>query len=143
MKRANGQRNSLKLTQSDYETLAQFRYLMRKFASFSDAAARKAGLTTQQHQALLAIRGFSGRERITVGELAERLNVRHHSVVGLVDRLASRDLVRRRRDAMDGRRVLLELGPKARILLAGLSQAHRIELRRLAPRLRQLLAHLE
>jgi DNA-binding MarR family transcriptional regulator len=143
MKRTSGQRNSPKLTQSDYETLAQFRYLMRKFASFSEAAAREAGLTTQQHQALLAIRGFSGRERITVGELAERLNVRHHSVVGLVDRLAGRALVRRRRDAMDGRRVLLELGPKGRILLAGLSQAHRDELRRLAPRLKQLLAHLE
>jgi DNA-binding MarR family transcriptional regulator len=143
MKRSSGQRNSPQLTQSDYETLAQFRYLMRKFASFSEAAARKAGLTTQQHQALLAIRGFSRRERITVGELAERLNVRHHSVVGLVDRLAGRALVRRRRDAMDGRRVLLELGPKGRILLAGLSQAHRDELRRLAPRLKQLLAHLE
>jgi DNA-binding MarR family transcriptional regulator len=143
MKRPSGQRNSPQLTQSDYETLAQFRYLMRKFASFSEAAARKVGLTTQQHQALLAIRGFSGRERITVGELAERLNVRHHSVVGLVDRLAGRALVRRRRDAMDGRRVLLVLGPKARILLAGLSQAHRDELRRLAPSLRQLLAHLK
>jgi DNA-binding MarR family transcriptional regulator len=143
MKRPNGRRNSWKLTQSDYETLAQFRYLMRKFASFSEAAARKAGLTTQQHQALLAIRGFSGRKRMTVGELAERLNVRHHSVVGLVDRLAGRALVRRRRDAMDGRRVLLELGPKARTLLGGLSQAHRDELRRLAPSLRQLLAHLE
>jgi DNA-binding MarR family transcriptional regulator len=142
MKRPNG-RHSPKLTHSDYETLAQFRYLMRKFASFSEAAARKAGLTTQQHQALLAIRGFSGRKCITVGELAERLNVRHHSVVGLVDRLVGRALVRRRRDAMDGRRVLLEFGPKARILLAGLSQAHRDELRRLAPSLRRLLAHLE
>lgn len=142
MKRSNRQRPSPKLKNSDYETLAQFRYLMRKFASFSEEAAREAGLTTQQHQSLLAIRGFPGRERITVGELAERLNVRHHSAVGLVDRLAGRSLVYRRRDPTDGRRVLLELGPKGRMLLAGLSQAHRDELRRLAPTLKRLLAQL-
>ena len=142
MKRSNGHRPSPRLQKSDYETLAQFRYLMRKFSSFSEEAARKASLTTQQHQALLAIRGFAGRERITVGELAERLNVRHHSAVGLIDRLAVRSLVYRRRDPADRRRVLIELGPKGRALLAGLSQTHRDELRRLAPTLKRLLAHL-
>jgi DNA-binding MarR family transcriptional regulator len=143
MKRSNGHHHSRKLTKSDYEALAQFRYLMRQFVSFSEAAAHEADLTAQQHQALLAIRGFPGRERITVGELAERLNVRHHSVVGLIDRLAVRDLVCRRRDAIDGRRVLLELSSKGRFLLAELSLVHRDELRRLAPMLKQLLAHVE
>jgi DNA-binding MarR family transcriptional regulator len=143
MKRSNGQHQSRKLTKSDYEALAQFRYLMRKFMGFSAAAAHEADLTTQQHQALLAIRGFPGRERITVGDLAERLNVRHHSVVGLIDRLAVRDLVCRRRDAIDARRVLLELSSKGQTLLAGLSLVHRDELRRLAPMLKQLLAHVQ
>jgi DNA-binding MarR family transcriptional regulator len=143
MKRSNGHHHSRKLTKSDYEALAQFRYLMRKYVGFSEAAAHEADLTTQQHQALLAIRGFPGRERITVGELAERLNVRHHSVVGLIDRLSVRDLVCRRRDAIDGRRVLIELSSKGRLLLAGLSLVHRDELRRLAPMLKQLLAHVE
>jgi DNA-binding MarR family transcriptional regulator len=143
MKRPSGHHRSLKLTKSDYEALAQFRYLMRRFSSFSEGAARGVGLTTQQHQALLAIRGFPGRARVTVGELAERLNVRHHSVVGLIDRLAARALVHRLRDATDGRRVLLELGPRGRKLLVGLSLVHRDELRRLAPILKRLLAHVE
>ena len=64
------------LTTADYRTLAELRYLLRRFAAFSEAAARRAGLTSQQHQALLAIKGFPGRERLAVGELAERLQLR-------------------------------------------------------------------
>lgn len=130
------------LVKADYETLAQFRYLLRQFAAFSEAAASAAGLTAQHHQALLAIKGFPLRERITIGELAERLNVRHHSVVGLVDRLVARRLVRRLKDSLDQRRVLVELTPKAQTLLAGLTAAHREELRRLAPVLKALLGRL-
>ena len=110
---------------------------------FSEDAARAAGLTAQQHQALLAIHGFPGRDRVVIGELAERLNVRHHSAVGLIDRLSAKALVRRRRDALDGRRVLIELTARGRSLLAGLSLAHRNELRRLAPLLIRLLAHVQ
>jgi DNA-binding MarR family transcriptional regulator len=132
-----------RLSKGDYETLAQFRYLMRKFMEFSAAAARKYGLTTQQHQALLAIQGFPGRRYVAVGELAERLGVRHHSVVGLIDRLAVKGLVHRRRDAIDGRRVWLELTSKGGGLLSGLSLVHREELRRLAPMLKRLLADVK
>ncbi len=131
------------LAKADYETLAELRYLMRRFAAFSEAAARGAGLTPQQHQALLAIRGFPGTHRASIGDLARRLNVRHHSVVGLVDRLASKGLLLRQVDQADRRRVLVALTDKSRTLLEGLSRAHRDELRRVAPMLRGLLASIE
>jgi DNA-binding MarR family transcriptional regulator len=132
----------LPLAKSDYETLAQFRYLLRQFAAFSEDAARRARLTVQQHQALLAVKGFPGREQVSIGELAERLNLRHHSAVGLADRLVARGLVRRVRDPGDRRRVLIELTARAQGLLARLSVAHRDELRRLAPLLTELLQRL-
>jgi DNA-binding MarR family transcriptional regulator len=69
----------------DYEALAQFRFRLRRFLSFSETAARNAGLTPQQHQALLAIKGFSSAEPVSVGELAEFLLVRHHTAVELVE----------------------------------------------------------
>ena len=130
------------LAKGDYETLAEFRYLLRKFGAFSEDAARRAGLTAQQHQALLAVKGFPGRDEVTIGELAERLNLKHHSVVGLVDRLMARNLIRRRHDEADRRRVMIAVTPKAEALLAGLTLAHRDELRRLAPLLQVLLRHM-
>lgn len=142
MKNAQPLPEAASLQKADYENLARFRYLLRRFGAFSEAAANRAGLTTQQHQALLAIKGFPSRERISIGELAQWLNVRHHSVVGLIDRLAARQLVRRTRDPTDQRRVRLELTPKAQALLAGLSAVHRDELRRLAPVLQALLGRL-
>ena len=69
------------ITKAEYETLAAFRYALRKFLHFSETAAQTAAVTPQQHQTLLAIKGFPGREQVTVGELAERLQLRHHSVV--------------------------------------------------------------
>jgi DNA-binding MarR family transcriptional regulator len=140
--RAGGRRRRQALTKADYETLSELRYLMRRFAVFSEAAARSAGLTPQQHQALLALRGFPGSGRATIGDLAERLNVRPHSVVGLVDRLVSKNLLRRQVDATDRRKVRVALTRKSQELLAGLSLTHRDELRRLAPLLRSLLARL-
>jgi DNA-binding MarR family transcriptional regulator len=131
------------LAKGDFETLAEFRYLLRQFGAFSATAARQAGLTAQQHQALLAIKGFPGREQVTIGELAERLNLKHHSVVGLVDRLTGRGLIQRRHDEEDRRKVRIELTPKAEALLLGLTLAHRDELRRLAPLLNELLRKLE
>jgi DNA-binding MarR family transcriptional regulator len=131
------------LRKADYEILAQFRSLLRQFTSFSERAAHAAGLTPQHHQALLAIKGFPGREQITIGELAERLNVRHHSVVGLVNRLVSQRLCERRTDLTDRRRVLIELTSRAEGILADLTLAHRDELRRLTPVLRALLSNLE
>ena len=130
------------LAKADYETLAEFRYLLRRFLAFSEEAALGSGVTPQQHQALLAIKGFRGRERITVGEFAERLGVRHHSAVGLVDRLAARGLVQRQADRADRRQVRLGLTRRAEALLARLSVAHRDELRRLSPLLRAVLRRL-
>lgn len=130
------------LAKADYESLAEFRYVLRQFAAFSEQAARAAGLTTQHHQALLAVKGFPGRERITIGELAERLNLRHHSAVGLVDRLVARRLLRRQRDPEDRRRVVLGITPTGQELLVELSLVHRDELRRLAPLLQSLLRRL-
>jgi DNA-binding MarR family transcriptional regulator len=129
------------LADADYERLAEFRHLLRRFVMFSEGAAEQAGLTAQQHQALLAIRGFGGDKPMTPGDLAERLGVRHHSAVGLVDRLLAKSLVERRTGPEDRRQVLLTLTPKAETLLAGLSAAHRDELARLAPLLQTLLRH--
>jgi DNA-binding MarR family transcriptional regulator len=130
---------SRRLSRADYQALAQLRYLLRRFAAFSEAAARRAGLTAQQHQALLAVRGFPGRSRVSVGELAQRLQLRHHSAVGLVDRLAARGLLRRHYDRADRRRVLLSVTPRGQAHLARLSRSHREELARLAPLLHSLL----
>ena len=131
------------LTDADYERLAEFRYLLRHFMIISEDAAEETGLTAQQHQALLAIKGFGGDRPMTVGDVAERLGIRHHSAVGLVDRLLSKSLVKRRTGAEDRRQVLLTLTPKAEALLAKLSAAHRDELKRLAPLLHTLLKHFK
>lgn len=125
------------LTEADYRHLAEFRFLLRQFLAFSEDAARKAGLSPQQHQALLAIRGSGGR--LTVGELAVRLAIKPNSAVGLADRLAEAELVMRRTDGKDRRRVELTLTPSANRKLSDLSQSHRAELKRLAPMLAPLL----
>jgi DNA-binding MarR family transcriptional regulator len=131
------------LRPADFRALAAFRYHLGRFLQFSAAAARRAGLAPQQHQALLAIKGFPGREQVTVGELAERLQLKHHSAVGLVDRLTDRGLVRRQRSAADRRRVLVALTARGERLLASLSASHRDELRRVGPEWRALLARLD
>jgi DNA-binding MarR family transcriptional regulator len=129
------------LTQADYRLLAEFRRLLREFLAFSEAEALDSGLSPQQHQALLAIKGFDGAT--TIGDLADRLSVHHNSAVGLVDRLVRIGLVIRQPDPADGRRVTLELTGAAEKLLAGLTVAHRDELRRLTPLLKPLLSKLE
>src|SRR5580704_6134705 len=96
---------SRQILKSQYEALAAFRFALRRFIRFSENAAQAAGITAQQYQALLAIKGFPGRDTITVGELAERLQLRHHSAVGLIDRLAAEKLVVRLPSAEDRRRV--------------------------------------
>ena len=130
------------LVPHDYEILAEFRYLLMRFAAFSEQAAHAAGLAPRQHQALLAIKGFPGGGEATIGELAERLGIRHHSTVGLVDRLVSRGYLVRRADRRDRRRTFLSLTASGEQALAGLSAAHRRELRRVAPLLKSLLGRL-
>jgi DNA-binding MarR family transcriptional regulator len=127
------------LSKSQYETLAAFRYALRQFLHFSEQAAHEAGLTPQQHQALLAIKGFPGRHRVTVSELAERLQLRHHSTVGLIDRLVLQRLVARAPSAQDHRQVFVQLTPRGEAVLARLSTAHSRQLRRIGPELKHLL----
>lgn len=131
-----------KLDKAQYETLAAFRYALRQFIHFSEDAAQSAGITPQQHQALLAIKGFPGRDSITVGELAERLQLRHHSAGGLVDRLVVEKLVSRAPSKEDRRRVLIRLTALGEKVLGKLSSAHREQLKRIGPKIQLLLGRL-
>ena len=123
------------LTLSDYQSLAELRYQIRKFLHFSEQAARNAGIEPRQHQLLLAIKALSGGVRPRIAVLAERLQLRHHSTVELVNRLAKGGYVRRRRDSEDGREVLLSLTAKGENVLRQLSLDHRQELRKAGPAL--------
>jgi DNA-binding MarR family transcriptional regulator len=111
--------------------LAQFRYALRKFLRFSEDAARRCKVTPQQHQLLLGIQGFSGRGSASVSELAEFLQERHHSVVGLVERAEQSGLVRRAQDAADRRVVNVTLTAKGKRTLLRLTRRHYEEARRL------------
>jgi DNA-binding MarR family transcriptional regulator len=130
------------VSEREYEMLASFRHTLRRFLSFSEEAAREVGLTPQQHQALLAVKGFRGQGHVTVGELAEALQIKHHSAVGLVDRLVEQGLAMRAPAADDRRQVRVTLSAHGLELLAELTSAHRHELRRVGPELRTLLARL-
>jgi DNA-binding MarR family transcriptional regulator len=130
------------LGKAQYETLAEFRYALRQFIHFSEEAAQAAGITPQHHQALLAIKGYPGRDSVTVGELAERLQLRHHSAVGLVDRLVAEKLVSRAPSTEDRRQVFIQLTSRGENVLAKLSSAHSQQLRRMGPGLSRLLKQL-
>jgi DNA-binding MarR family transcriptional regulator len=123
----------------DYEALAQFRYELRKFQAFSKAAAHAAGLTPQQHQALLIIRGFSSRDPVSVGDLAEFLLIRHHTAVELVDRMSKLGLLNRIADQADARRALVKLTKEGERRLQKLSTIHLEELRAVGPALTRIL----
>jgi DNA-binding MarR family transcriptional regulator len=125
-----------------YVNLALFRRALRSFLAFSEQAARKAGLTPQQHQAILAIRGFGLERGMTVGDLASQLLLKPQTAVGLVDRLVEANLVARVADEDDRRRVLLKLTSEAEKALKALSSTHLTELRRDAPQLIELLRNL-
>jgi DNA-binding MarR family transcriptional regulator len=118
-------------TKADYEALLAFRSAIRRFLRFSEEGAHMAGITPQQHQLLLAVKGQPGRDWAFVGELAEALQVRHHAAVGLVDRCARAELVRRSTDPHDRRQVRVLLTERGEELLARLSQRNRSELRSL------------
>lgn len=126
----------------DYRTLAQFRYQIRRFLAFSERAARAHGLDAQQHQLLLALKGLPTGATPTVGVLAERLQIRHHSAVGLVDRLDRNGLVTRRTDAADRRRVHVRISRKGEAVLRKLTRAHREELSTAGPLLLRTLRTL-
>jgi DNA-binding MarR family transcriptional regulator len=127
---------------NEYQALAEVRYQIRRFLRFSEAAARMAGLEPQQHQLLLAVKGLPEGSRSTIGEVAERLQIQHHSTVELVDRLVKRGFVQRKRDSLDRRQVLLQLTAKGERVLRDLSVHHEDELRTLGPELAASLRRL-
>jgi DNA-binding MarR family transcriptional regulator len=116
------------LSKQDYVALARFRAALRRFLRFVEAGAREAGLTPQQHQLLLAIRGCPDRDWAAVGDLAASLQVRHHTAVELVDRCASLGFVRRAIEPGDRRRVHVHLTPKGLRKLERLTRRNRSEL---------------
>lgn len=124
---------------SAYAALAQFRLQVRTFLAFSETAAQRAGLTPQQHQALLAIKGFAGRDAASVGDVARFLLIRHHTAVGLVDRISKLGLIKRVADPQDARRVLVKLTAKGEQKLRALSRIHLQELRAASPALSRIL----
>jgi DNA-binding MarR family transcriptional regulator len=126
----------------DYQALAQFRFELRRFQAFSTGAAVQAGLTPQQHQALLTIRGFSRERPLSVGELADLLFIQHHTAVGLVDRMVKLELITRSVDEADGRRVLLNLTKEGERRLRRLSRIHQDELAAIGPALAKIVEGL-
>ncbi len=126
----------------DYRSLADFRYAIRRFLAFSETAAGEAGLTAQQHQALLTIKGVGEADGLSIGDLATRLLVRQHTAAELANRLEEAGLVRRASDPNDGRRVLLTLTPESEKRLQSLSGIHLDEISSMAPQLVAILAKL-
>ena len=117
------------LLKEDYERLAHFRYALRVFSRQTELAAREVGMTPQQYFLLLAIKGFPGREAASITELAERLQIRHNAVIGLVNRAVERGLVEREQDPQsdDRRIVLVRLTPHGATALAALAAGLRAE----------------
>jgi len=116
------------LDKQAFETLANFRYEVRKFLRFSEKVTRKAGITPLQYLMLLNIKGYPGRDWATVGELAERLQAQHHGVVALVSRCEKQGFVERRRSEEDRRRIEVHLLPKGDAIVERLANAHRVQL---------------
>lgn len=126
----------------DYRALAEFRYHIRSFLRFSEQAARAAGLEPQQHQLLLAVKGLPEGRKATITELAERLQIQHHSTVELIDRMVARGFVQRARDEVDQRLVVIQLTPQGEQILQKLSLIYHKELQLEGPTLVRALEAL-
>ena len=124
-----------KLTLLDYQALAEFRYQIRKFLHFSEKAVQAAGLERGQYQLMLTIKGIPEGVRPRIRELANRLQIQHHSAVELINRLERGGYVRRERAQDDRREVLLALTAKGERVLGELALHHHNELRSAAPSL--------
>jgi DNA-binding MarR family transcriptional regulator len=123
------------MTSSEFRALAEFRYRIRIFLNGSEEAARKAGLEPQQYLLLLAVRGLPLGREASIRDLAERMQLRHHSVVELADRLERRSMLRRERSRDDQRKVILRLTPRGEKILTRLARQRIAELRTAAPAL--------
>jgi len=131
------------LQAKDYDALGAFRYAMRKFLRFSkEVVAARAKLTPEQYEPLLAIKGSSDADGMTVGEISERLQVKHHTAVSLLDKLEARKLAIRRRTAADRRNVNVELTKAAALLLTRLAAIHHHELQQRSPEIIDALRRL-
>jgi DNA-binding MarR family transcriptional regulator len=130
------------LTLKQYRLLAELRYQIRRFLAYRDETARDNGLEPQQYQALLAIKGAPIGTEPTIGKLAQRMLVRHHSAVEMVDRLATHGLARRTRHPEDRRKMLVHLTAKGERVLRELALSSREELRNSGPALVALLRRL-
>ena len=119
---------SRKMSKTDFETLAEFRYALRRFLRFSEEVTRKSGITPLQYQLMLQIKGFPGRDWANVAELAERLQAKHHGVVALISRCEEAGLVRRNASRGDKRRVEVQLTKKGEECLEQLARLHQDEL---------------
>lgn len=129
-------------TKIDFQAMAELRYQIRRFLRFSENAARKAGVEPQQHQLLLAIRGLPRQLKPTVGVLAERMQLQHHSTVELIDRLVERGFVCRLRATDDRRQVLIKLTGEGEEFLKTLSLHHLEELQTVGPKFVKVLQSL-
>ena len=131
----------------DYQALAEFRYNIRRFMRASEQILRPAGPKPQQYQLMLHIKGLPEGQQATIGDIAERLQIQHHSTVELVDRMSARGLLRRKRAGEDRRQVLLELTPKGEKVLREMANLHRDELRNTGPALvgalRRIVANVQ
>ena len=119
------------LTKAQFEALSEFRYQLKRFLHFSETAAKELGLTPLQYLSLLHIQGYPGRNWASVGELAERLQMSHHATVALLTRCEELDLVERRKNEKDKRKVDVYLTDKGREYLQQLAQQHKTELQSL------------
>jgi len=131
------------LTPGDYEALASFRFAVRRYLAFAEAGARSVGLTSQQHQALLAIKAHTVTRPMSIGDLAAQLLIKHHSAVELVGRLEKAGFTQRSVDVDDRRKVLVSLTATGEGVLAALSTNNLRELRLVAPAFSGLLGQLE
>lgn len=127
---------------AEYQAMAELRYHIRRFLRFSENAARQAGIEPRQHQLLLAVKGLPDGLKPSIGNLAERMQLRHHSTVGLVDRLVQRGLLVRLRAADDKRQVLVKLTRSGEECLRKLSLHHLQELQTAGPRFARVLTSL-
>jgi len=130
------------IAQRDYVALARFRRALRVFQRFSEDAARDAGITPAQHQLTLAVKGWGGRGRPSVSELADALQLRRHSTVELVRRTEAAGLVVAETDPADHRRQLVSVTDAGETVLASLSAMHRDELRRFRSEMNHVLREL-
>jgi DNA-binding MarR family transcriptional regulator len=130
------------LATSEYEQLVAFRYALRTFLHFSEAAAKEEGLTSQHYQAMLVLRARPDDQPVSINDLAQQLLIKHNSAVGLVDRLVGKELVVREPSTVDRRRVDLRLTARGKRVLSKLALMHQGELRRIGPLMTRFFSKL-